>query len=222
MIDLLLFASLVALQGPSPAPSPAASVRNLEYRFAWNAKLSDTGPHTGTLTVALQTPASDGSVAASASELWWNQTRPSDLDACQIDSDSAIVCMQRPYSLSTMDLTLFPLLAPGYFDGLTHGVASTWKKSFQLTRGLSVWDCNFTLSAKGLIPGSAQLDLIEGTGTIVPHGNRYGEETVDVTTRIAYDPVPKLPVLISAELTHNRNRPRSLESVQLELKPSAP
>ncbi|HKU82247.1 MAG TPA: hypothetical protein VJP76_08775 [Candidatus Tumulicola sp.] len=121
-----------------------------------------------------------------------------------------------------MDLALFPLLGVNFFDALAPGGVSTWKRSFELTNGLSIWDCTFTLNSSGPIAGSPQLDLIEVTGTIVPHGGHYREETVNVTSRIAYDPIAKLPVMICTELMHSQNRPHSLESVQMELKSGAP
>jgi hypothetical protein len=219
-VSYLILAGLLALASPSPEPSPAYPVRHLEYRFGWNAAVADTGPYTGTLKVDLQLPTTDGSVPVAATETWWNALRPSATDNCQIYPDGGISCLQRPYSLSATDLALFPLLSSKYFDGLGAG-KSTWQKAFQLTRGLSVWDCAFTLNDKGTIPGSG-LRLIVATGTIAPHGDRYGEEAVSVTARIAYDPVGKLPVLVNQEMLHNHNQPRGLETVQLKLLNSPP
>lgn len=203
--------------GATPAASPPAPVRHLEYRFGWNTKVADSGPYTGTLSVDLQLPAADGSVTVTATELWWNAIRPAATDTCQISPNGGITCSQRPYSLSPMSLTLFPLLASSYFDGLAMGGVSTWKKDFELTKGLGLWDCDFTLNGMGPISGSPQLELIEATGTIAPHADRSREETVNVTTRIAYDPNARLPVLVNQELAHSQNQPRSLETVQLEI-----
>ncbi|MGA8533342.1 MAG: hypothetical protein WB615_04485 [Candidatus Tumulicola sp.] len=216
-----LIAALLALGGTAPESSPPEPVRHLQYRFGWNAEVADTGPYTGTLSVDLQPPTSDGSVTATATELWWNTIRPTATDTCQIYPNGGITCSQRPYSLSPMSLTLFPLLASNYFDVLAGGV-STWKRDFELTKGLGIWDCDFTLNGKGPISGSPQLNLIEAAGTITPHVNHSVEETVDVTTRIAYDPIAKLPVLVNQELKHNHNQPRSLETVQLKLTKSSP
>ncbi len=74
---------------------------------------------------------------------------------------------------------------------------------------------------QGNDPGSP-LRLIEATGTIARRGDRYREETISVTTRIAYDPVANVPVLVDQEMLHNRNQPRGLETIQLKLINSAP
>jgi hypothetical protein len=219
-VSYLVLAGLLALASPSPEPSPAIPTHHLEYRFGWNAKVADSGPYTGTLKVDLQAPVTDGSAPVAATEMWWNTLRPTATDTCQVYPAGGISCLERPYSLSPMDLALFPLLAGTYFDGLGSG-KSTWQKTFQLTRGVSVWDCAFTLNDKGMIPGSP-LRLIEATGTIAPHGDRYREETISVTTRIAYDPVAKVPVLVDQEMLHNHNQPRGLETIQLKLINSSP
>src|SRR5262249_19779951 len=161
---------------------------------------ADSGPYTGTLKIDLQPPATDGSIAVAATEMWWNTLRPTATDDCAIFPNGAISCLERPYSLSPMDLTVFPLLATNYFNGLTLG-KSSWPTSFQLTKGISLWDCA-TMSDQGIVPGTS-LRLVVGTGTITPHGNHYTEEAVQVTTRIAYDPVARLPVLVNQEMLHN-------------------
>jgi hypothetical protein len=214
-----LFALGLAAAQPSASPAP---VRHLEYRFGWNANVADSGPYTGTLSVDLEPPNADGGVSATATELWWNAIRPTQSSTCDVGLDGSIACLQRPYLLSPMALALLPLLAGHYFDGLIPGGASNWKRNFTLTKGVGVWDCNFALNGQGAIAGSPQLDLVLGTGKISPQGDHYREETVDVTDRIAYDPVAKLPVLLNAEMMHNHARPRSLETVQLKLVKSSP
>jgi hypothetical protein len=216
LIDLLL-AVLLGSSDVTPEASPAASPRHLEYRFGWNTKVADTGPLTGTISVDL-VPASDGGTTVSATESWWNAVRPNATNTCEVYSSGSISCMERPYTLSAMQLTLFPLLGRSFFDGLTSLGASTWKKSFQLNKGVDAWACDFTLNGEGAIPGAAPLVLVESSGTIAPQGDHYREETDNVTSRIAYDPIADLPVLVSEVLTHlGRNTTHSVESVQLKL-----
>jgi hypothetical protein len=191
--------------------------RHLEYRFGWNTKVADSGPLTGTVSVDI-TPAPDGGVTVNATDSWWNAVRPSATHTCEIYSSGGVSCMERPYGLSAMELALFPLLGKSYFDGLTPDGTSTWKQSFLLNRGIGVWNCDVTLKGEGPIANAAPLVLIESSGTIVPQGNRYPFDADDVTSRIAYDPVAKLPVAVSEVATHlGRNTTHNVESVQLKL-----
>lgn len=117
-----------------------------------------------------------------------------------------------------MELALFPLLGRDYFAGLTPDGTSSWKQTFVLTRGIGVWNCDFRLNGKGALPNAAPLVMIESSGTIVPQGGRYPNDSDDVTWRIAYDPVVKLPVAVSQVVTHLRtNTTHNVESVQLKL-----
>jgi hypothetical protein len=214
----LLLALLLGSTDSTPAPSPsAAPVRHLEYRFGWNTKVADTGPLTGTLSVYM-TPAPDGGLTVNATAVWWNSVRPSATHTCEVYPSGAISCMERPYALSSIELALFPLLGRDYFAGLTPDGTSSWKQNFVLTRGIGVWNCDFTLNGKGALPNAAPLVMIESSGTIVPQGGRYPNDSDDVTWRIAYDPVAKLPVAVSQVVTHLRtNTTHNVESVQLKL-----
>jgi hypothetical protein len=217
LIDLLL-AVLLGSPDATPAASPSAVLpRHLQYRFGWNTKVADSGPLTGTISVDI-TPASDGGMTVRATESWWNSVRPSATRPCEVYSDGTISCMERPYALSGMDLALFPLLGRSYFDGLTPEATSTWKQHFLLNKGVGVWTCDFTLKGEGAIPNAAPLVLVESSGTIAPQGDRYRERSDTVASRIAYDPIAKLPVLVSEDVTHlGLNTTHNVESVELKL-----
>src|SRR5271166_6542152 len=121
----LLLASLLALGGQAPAAVPAP-VRHLVYQFGYNTKVAKAGNGTGTTTVDILGPAQDGGVMISGTDYWWNTARPRATNTCEVYPNGGVTCAERPYAISPMQLTLFPLLAHKYFSGLAAGPTSSW------------------------------------------------------------------------------------------------
>lgn len=218
----LLFTALLGLsdvQSPMPSTSPVPSSvgRHLEYRFGWSAKVQDSGPLTGALSIDIQPPEADGSVVVNATQDWWGSERPQETTTCSVFPSGGITCLQRPYILSGMELALFPMLGKDFFSGFDPATASQWEARFALTKGLGVWNADFTLGGSGPIAGSPPLQLIELSGSLKPDSQHYGEETTQISGRVAYDPNTKLPVLVSEQILHQTGSTRNLETVQLRL-----
>ncbi len=207
----LLFAALVAFSGQSPAPA-ASPVRHFVYQFGYNTKVATQGQGTGTTTVDILGPAKDGvGVMISGTDHWWNTPRPRGTNTCEVKPDGSVSCADRPYAISPIQLTIFPLLARDYFKGLTAGGKSTWTNAFKIyaavipgasgTAGSPVtWDCKTTLVGQGPIKGGNGLIAIQSTGTYDQEGGHYRQATSK--TRIAYDPVAKAPAVVSQTRTH--------------------
>jgi hypothetical protein len=121
-----------------------------------------------------------------------------------------------------MELALFPMLGKDFFSGFNPAAASQWESRFALTRGIGVWNADFTLDGRGPIAGSAPLQLIELSGSLKPDPQHYSERSDQITGRVAYDPNAKLPVMVSEQILHQTGSTRNLESVQLRLTKSEP
>jgi hypothetical protein len=217
LFTALLARSDVSSLSPSPSPVPSAVARHLEYRFGWNTKVEDSGPLTGTLSVDIQPPEADGSVVVSATQDWWGSERPQETTTCSVFPSGGITCSQRPYILTGMELALFPMLGKDFFSGFNTTASSQWEARFALTRGIGVWNADFTLDGRGPIAGSAPLQLIELSGSLKPDPQHYSERSDQITGRVAYDPNAKLPVMVSEQILHQTGSTRNLESVQLRL-----
>jgi hypothetical protein len=204
----LLLAGLAALSGQTPAHK---SVRHLVYEFGYNTKVASSGNGTGTTTIDILGPAKDGGVMISGTDSWWNTARPRATNTCELYSDGRVSCSERPYALSPIQLTLFPLLAHGYFSGLSASGTSSWKRSYPVlaailpgASGLAsspyTWNCTFSLQGKGPIANADGLVLVLATGKLVQQGGRY--LSANSKQRIVYDPVAKVPAIVRDERTH--------------------
>lgn len=198
--------ALIALSAQMPA-SPA---RHLVYQFGFNTKAATSGNGTGTTTIDM-TPASDGGVTISASDSWWNTVRPRATNTCELYANGNVACAQPPYAISPIQLTIFPLLARGYFHGMGTNGSSNWTRSYTLKAAvvpgasgfagdLNTWNCSYQLTGKGPIPKAAPTVLIEAKGTLAQQGGRFWKASSK--QRIAYDPVAKLPLLVTDVRTH--------------------
>jgi hypothetical protein len=204
----LLLAALLGLSGQTPAPAP---VRHLVYQFGYNTKVASQGTGTGTTTIDISGPAPDGGVLISGTDYWWNTARPRATNTCEVYPNGGVSCLQRPYALSVIQLTLFPLLARNYFKGLSASGTSSWQHTYQVKAAivpgangfageLYTWNCTYGLHGKGSIAGAAPLVLIQANGTLDQQGGRYLKATSK--QRIAYDPAAKVPVLVNDVRTH--------------------
>ncbi|MGD0968121.1 MAG: hypothetical protein ABR949_07510 [Candidatus Aquilonibacter sp.] len=204
----LLLAALFTLTAQTPTSAPA---RHLVYRFGYNTKVAESGNGTGTTTIDILGRAADGGVMISGTDFWWNTARPRATNTCEVYPSGGVNCAQAPYSMSPMQLTLFPLLARRYFSGLAAGSRSTWTNKFTVTGAIIpgasgfagkviTWDCVFTLVGKGPIAGSAPLILVHQTGKMDQQGARYLSATEKAD--IAYDPDQKAPVYINEKRAH--------------------
>jgi hypothetical protein len=218
----LLLAALVGLTGQAPAP-----VRHLVYQFGYNTKAASAGHGTGTLTVDISAPVADGGVMVSGTDFWWNAVRARATNTCEVYPNGNVRCAPSPYALSSIQLTLFPLLARNYFKGLSHGGKSSWERSYQVKAAIvpgaagfagqtTTWDCNFALLGKGPVPNAASLILITATGTLDQQSGRSLKATSKQS--IVYDPVAKVPAIVRDIRTHIPMRSvYSNDSIELKL-----
>ncbi len=206
----LLVATLVGLSGQTPALAPT-SVRHLVYQFGYNTKVASQGTGTGTTTVDISGPVADGGVMITGTDSWWNTVRPRATNTCELYPDGGVSCLQRPFALSPIQLTLFPLLAHDYFKGLSANAKSTWKKTYAIKAAivpgatgfageLYTWNAAYTLQGNGSIAGAAPLVLIVTNGKLSQQGGRY--LSANDKMRVAYDPVAKIPVIVNDVRAH--------------------
>jgi hypothetical protein len=219
----LLLAALVGLTGQAPT----ASARHLVYEFGYNTKAASAGHGTGTLTVDISGPVADGGVMVSGTDFWWNTVRPRATNTCEVYPNGNVTCSQTPYALSSMQLTLFPLLARNFFKGLSHGGTSTWQRSYHVRAAIVAgaagfagqpytWNCNYALQGKGPVANAAPLILITATGTLDQQSGRSLKATSKQS--IVYDPAAKVPAIVRDIRTHIPMRSvYSNDSIELKL-----
>lgn len=185
--------------------------RHLVYQFGYNTPVASQGQGTGTTAVDIVGPAADGGVTISATDSWWNTARPRATNTCEVYADGGVSCLARPYALSPIQLTLFPLLGRSYFKALSAGNKSSWTREYSVKAAilpgasgfagqLSTWKCTFALHGQGPVKGAAPLLLILASGTLTQQGGRYLSATSK--QRIVYDPRAKIPAIVRDTRTH--------------------
>jgi hypothetical protein len=209
-----LLAVLVGLSGQAAAPaSSLPHIRHLVYQFGYNTKAAKQGQGTGTTTIDIYGPTADGGLMISGSDFWWNTARARATNTCEVYPNGSVDCADRPYAISPIQLTIFPLLARGYFKNMATNSSATWSHAFTVNAAILpggantfantpyTWKCAFTLHGKGAIAGSKpETDLVQANGTLTQEGGRYFSMKSKI--RIAYDPVAKLPAIVSDVRTH--------------------
>lgn len=191
--------------------TPATAGRHLVYQFGYNTPVASSGNGTGTTTVDIGGMAADGGVMISGTDSWWNTVRPRATNTCELYPNGSVACTQRPYAISPMQLTIFPLLAHNYFKGLSPSGMSTWKHNFTVNAAIIpgasgfagnpyTWKCTYTYYGKGPIANAAPLILVEATGTLDQQGGTYLKATSK--QRIVWDPVRRVPAVVRDIRTH--------------------
>ncbi|HEY2476006.1 MAG TPA: hypothetical protein VGI19_14545 [Candidatus Cybelea sp.] len=204
----LLLIALVALTAQSPPPGTA--VRHLVYEFGYNTKVASSGNGTGTTAVDFW-KASDGGLVVSGTDNWWNTARPRATNTCEVYPNGTVNCGQRPYALSPIQLTLFPLLGRAFFKELSPSGTSSWQQVYEVkaailpgasgvANALTTWKCTFNLQGKGPIPKAYGAISIASTGTLEQQGSRYLKASSKQS--IAYDPKYEIPLIVSDTRTH--------------------
>jgi hypothetical protein len=210
---VMLLAVLLGLSGQAPSTSQLPHIRHLVYQFGYNTKAAATGQGTGTTTVDVYGPTADGGLMITGTDFWWNTARARAANTCEVYPNGSVNCAERPYAISPMQLTIFPLLARGYFKNMATNSSASWSHAFKVTAAIIpggstafagnpyTWDCKFTLNGKGPIAGSKPAtDLIQTSGTLTQEGGRYF--SMKSKQHIVYDPVAKLPAIVSDVRTH--------------------
>ncbi|MBV8148571.1 MAG: hypothetical protein JO092_05745 [Candidatus Eremiobacteraeota bacterium] len=206
----LLLIVLVGVSGQAPAGANAP-VRHLVYQFGYNTPVASSGNGTGTTTVDIMGPAKDGGVMISGTDYWWNTARPRATNTCEVYPGGGVSCLERPYALSPMQLTIFPLLGAHYFKALGPGGKSNWTHDFEVKAAiipgangfagnLYTWKCSYSLQGEGPIKGAAPLLLVVSKGTLDQQGGRYLKATSK--QRIVWDPVAHVPAIVRDVRTH--------------------
>ena len=203
-------AVLIASSAQTPA-SATGPTMTLIYEYGYNTKVAKSGPGTGVTTITVGGMAADGGLMVSGSDFWWNTVRARATNTCEVYPNGGVKCSERPYAISPIQLTIFPLLGQHYFKGLDASGTSSWKHSFKVYAAVVpgatgfagqpyTWDCNYNLQGKGPAPDSHQFVLIQSNGTLDQEGGRYKAATSKAG--ILYDPVAKVPVYASEVRTH--------------------
>jgi hypothetical protein len=203
-----LVAALLAFSGQSPPPAP---LLHLVYEFGYNTKAASSGQGTGTTTVDVIGSAKDGGVMISGTDHWWNTPRARATNTCEVYPNGNVNCAERPFAISPMQLTLFPLLGRDYFNALGADAKTTWTHTFTVYAAVipgaagsvgapNTWKCTYSLVGKGPIPKGAPLVLIQANGRLAQQGGNHLK--ADSKQRIAYDPVHKVPAAVSDVRTY--------------------
>lgn len=205
-----LLAAFFILTAQTTPTTGTPAPRHLVYQFGYNTPVAASGNGTGTTTIDLS-PASDGGVMISGQDHWWNTVRARATNTCELYANGSVKCKQAPYSISPMQLTIFPLLAHDYFTQLNAGATSSWSHSFEfygaIIPGASgfagqpyTWKCSYHFQGKGPIKNAGHLVLIQAEGTLNQQGGTYWK--AKSKQRIVYDPVAKITGIVSDVRTH--------------------
>lgn len=207
----ILLAVLVGLSGQAP-PAAHGATRHLVYQFGYNTKAAKQGTGTGTTTIDIGGLAADGGVMITGTDYWWNTARPRAANTCEVYPNGGVACLERPYALSVIQLTIFPLLAHDYFKGFAANPHSSSTHTYDIkaaiipggtvgfSGNLTTWNCVYSVQGNGPIAGAAPLILVLSNGKLTQTGGRYLQATDKV--RIAYDPAAKIPLLVNDVRTH--------------------
>lgn len=196
------------------AHAPAATsttLQHLVYRFGYNGPANDQGNQTGTTTVDVVGPASDGGVNVSMLDAWWNQSRPRQQYTCELYPTGSVKCATAPFAMSPIQATLLPLLARSYFSALASNANANWNMNYtvratflpQASGGFAgqvyTWNCAYALTGHGTVPSDAPNLLIYRDGTMTQQGGRLVK--LGSKTKIAFDPRIHVPIVVGEEIT---------------------
>ncbi|MGC1761308.1 MAG: hypothetical protein WA742_18315, partial [Candidatus Cybelea sp.] len=183
MRKLAIFVSVIfALGTPAPAQT---STRHLVYQFGYNTAVATSGQGTGTTTIDIKGVAADGGVIISGQDYWWNTARPRATNTCEVYATGNVSCSERPYAISPIQLTLFPLLAHGVFKELNEAGTSSWTRNYSVRAAIIpgasngfagnpyTWICSYHMTGQAPIKGAAPLILILADGTLDQESGRY-------------------------------------------------
>jgi hypothetical protein len=202
----------VALVSALHAPAATStSLAHLVYRFGYNGPADDQGKQTGTTTVDVVGPASDGGVNVSMLDEWWHQSRPRQQYTCELYPTGTVKCATAPFAISPIQVTLLPLLARSYFSALASNPNANWNMNYtvratflpQASGGFAgqvyTWNCAYSLTGQGTVPNDAPILLIHREGTMTQQGGPLLK--VNSKTKIAYDPRIHVPIVVGEEIT---------------------
>ncbi len=189
----------------------SATGRHLVYEFGYNTKAAKQGTGTGTETVDVGAQAADGGVMITGTDSWWNTVRPRATNTCELYPNGNVACTQRPFALSPIQLTIFPLLARQYFHPLMGSAHATWPLKYTITAAIipgangfmgesTTWNAAYEAKGEGTIKGAAPSILVVNNGKLTQQGGRY--LSANDKMRIAFDPTLKLPVYVFDERSH--------------------
>ena len=196
------------------AHAPAATsttLRHLVYRFGYNGPAADQGNQTGTTTVDVVGPASDGGVNVSMLDEWWHQARPRQQYTCELYPNASVKCPTAPFAISPIQVTILPLLARSYFSALANNPNANWNVNYtvratflpQASGGFAgqvyTWNCAYSLAGQGTVPNDAPILLIQRDGTMTQQGGRLVK--LGSKGKVAYDPRIHVPIVVGEEIT---------------------
>lgn len=206
-----LFLAVLFGAGVQASAIAAGTGRHLVYEFGYNTKAAKQGTGTGTETIDVGEPAADGGLTITGTDSWWNTVRPRATNTCELYPNGKVACLQRPFALSPIQLTIFPLLAHDYFKPLMASGHATWPLNYSINAAIIpgasgfmgqpyVWTAVYEAKGQGAIKGAAPSMLVLNNGKLTQQGGRY--LAANDKMRIAFDPRVKLPVYVFDERSH--------------------
>ena len=110
--------------------------------------------------------------------------RPRATNTCELYPNGNVACTQRPYALSPIQLTIFPLLAHDYFKPLMASPHATWPLKYSINAAIIpgangfmgqpyVWNGVYEAKGEGPIKGAAPTILVFSNGKLSQQGGRY-------------------------------------------------
>ncbi len=221
----LLLAVILGVSGQSPMSAPATM--HLVYQFGYNTPVAASGNGTGTTTVDIAGPEPDGGIKITGTDSWWNTVRPRAQNTCELYPDATVSCIAAPYSLTPMQLTIFPLLAAHFFKGLGHSGTGSFSHNYDVKAAivpgasgmmgqLTTWRAFYNYTGKGPIKGAGALILVTGEGSLNQQGGHFLKATSK--QRIVFDPKRHLPAIVNDVRTHFPQRSvYNNDSIQMKL-----
>ena len=217
----------LALVGVAQAPGSTPSVRHMVFRFGYNGPADDQGKQTGTTTIDITGPASDGGMTVSMLDEWWHQARPRQQYTCEVYPNGGVKCANAPYAISPIQVTILPLLAHNYFSALHGNPNASWSMNYTVRAtflpGASggfagqvyTWKCAYTLTGQGTVPNDAPIVLVHQEGQMMQQGGTGIK--VNQKTKIAFDPRNHLPVVVGETVTFIPTRTTNNYIINLRL-----
>lgn len=224
----LLLAVLFGVMAQSPAP--AVGVVHLVYQFGYNVRVETGGQGTGTTAIDISGPAPDGGLLVTGADHWWNTVRPRAANTCEVYPTGAVTCGTRPYAISPIQITLFPLLGHSYFHGLGTAGTGSWKRSYDIKAAIVpgasgppsnqyTWSVNASLNGTGPIKNTNGMIMVKSTATIDQQGGHYRQATSNA--QIVWDPTVHLPVIVHEVRTHlPQQTVYNKDLIELKIQPS--
>jgi len=213
-LAMVLSAGRAQAEQSAPSAPSLPPVRHLVYRFGYNTPAADSGRNTGTTTVDFAGIADDGGVKITATDVWWNSTKPQQSYTCELYATGSVACKELPNAISPIQIAIVPLLAKEVFAGLSSGPTATWNPQWNVRATffpgagidfagqVDTWNCAYTFGGQGTIPNTTSglpLNKVQLKGSMTQQGGR--RIVANQQANILFDPRLNVPVYVDELLT---------------------